>query len=182
MIFIKDRDDIINFLEKGDILITDFDTNFGRAMDFVGLEYSHSAVYIGMGKIIEETGGGVQIETLDRFMSSRMKALVSLRIKNENILNIDRFINYMKEQLRLEYSIGQVFLSAILFLIYIIFGKDFRKTIKKDFFKGMVCSELIAYALYEQKIYFGVTPAYTSPDTFINDNRFEKIIFYKQFE
>ena len=109
----------------------------------IDFDYSHVMVYIGNGRLIESTKGGVQITLLSKYLNGNYKLLIQRQYDKDKTKS---YVNYIKSKLGLNYGYGQLLIDKIVYSTGVWFGHDLRK-INIDWSKSeYTCSELIIEA------------------------------------
>jgi len=136
--------------------------------------WPHCRLYIGYGKSVESTVGGVKIKDVDEYLETDDLMI----IRPPNYIDKDKLVKDCMMYLGLGYSYLQFVRTGSLFIIKRLIKKDLRKYFRIDFDKNVVCCELIAYGLLKQGFEYEITPNFCFPDQFEDDKRMEVILKY----
>lgn len=167
----------ISSLEKGDIILSKNEKNPIESVICKAVpdaRWPHCRLYIGYGKSVESTVGGVKVKDVNDYIETDDLMIV----RPPNYINKDNLVKDCMMYLGLGYSYLQFVRTGSLFLIKRLIKKDLRKYFRIDLDKNVVCCELIAYGLLKQGYEYEVTPNFCFPDQFEDDTRMEKILKY----
>ena len=171
------KERFVSMLEKGDIILS---RNEKSPIESVickavpDARWPHCRLYIGYGKSVESTVGGVKIKDVDEYLETDDLMI----IRPPNYIDKDKLVKDCMMYLGLDYSYLQFVRTGSLFLIKRLIKKDLRKYFRIDFDKNVVCCELIAYGLLKQSFEYEITPNFCFPDQFEDDKRMEVILKY----
>lgn len=135
---------IRNNIKAGDILLSrNKKAPISKIISGVTRSYwSHAFLYIGEGKILESSIGGVAIHPLEKYLNNIYD--VGLFRINKDLLEEEIFA--LIKNARKFAGISYGYLQLAWFLILRLFGKSEDPDWSIDVDEGMVCSELVANA------------------------------------
>lgn len=139
-------------LEVGDIVLTYNKDNFfskGIASVTDG-DYSHAMLYIGGGRIVESTGEGSHIGTIDKYLSG-MHNLCKVSLVDKS--KVTDVVSGISKKLGIKYGYFQNIVNLLYILIYKITSIDLRKDIEIRLDDVVVCSQLVAEEIREKYMY-----------------------------
>lgn len=167
----------LSSLNKGDIILSKNLNNPIEVFICKAVEDSrwpHCRLYIGHGKSVESTVGGVQVKDTNEYIDTDEMLIV----RPPEYIDKNKLVKDCMMYLGLGYSYIQFLRSGNLFLIKRLIKKDLRKYFKINIDKNVVCCELIAYGLLNQGFGYEIAPHFCFPDQFEDDKRMEIILKY----
>lgn len=171
------KEKFISSLEKGDIILSRNEKSPIESIICKAVpdaRWPHCRLYIGYGKSVESTVGGVQVKEVMDYLDTDDLMIV----RPPDYMDKDKLVKDCMMYLGLGYSYIQFLRTGNLFLIKRLIKKDLRKYFRIDIDKNVVCCELIAYGLLEQGYQYEVTPNFCFPDQFEDDSRMKIILKY----
>ncbi len=143
----SDFEKIMNIIKPGDVLLVEGKQRFSKAIKYLTQSnWSHSAIYIGDGTLIEaDLKGGVQLIPLKEYMGYHTRIC---RPKNISKVDIAILLNFVSSKVGWQYDIKHVSdLLKIALNPKSNIRNVFRKLGSPDP-KEVICSSLIADAFH----------------------------------
>jgi uncharacterized protein YycO len=169
-------DDLMNLAKPGDVILMTSNKKISEIIrEVTNSDYSHTAMYIGNGEIVESTSGGVRIVDLKiyddnahpDFILLAAKGRIHTEDRKQLVKSVLKYVGY-------RYSYLQIIWGLILRLI----GKSENTRWQKDLTKrAMHCSEAVATAYKEIGIYIkpDMIPAGVEPVDFLESKVFNPV-------